>query len=52
MRPADHIDPEYGNTLRLAVDAGVEALAYRAVVNASAITLQDKLPVKTRVLSS
>lgn len=30
VRPADHIDPAYGNLLREACAAGVEVLAYRA----------------------
>ncbi|GGE76698.1 sugar fermentation stimulation protein [Streptosporangium jomthongense] len=30
VRPADHIDPHYGQLLRRACDAGVEVLAYRA----------------------
>ena len=30
VRPADHIDPHYGQLLRQASDAGVEVLAYRA----------------------
>ncbi|WP_309045061.1 DNA/RNA nuclease SfsA [Marinobacter sediminicola] len=30
VRPADHIDPHYGQLLRQACDAGVEVLAYRA----------------------
>ncbi len=30
VRPADHIDPQYGQLLRQACDAGVEVIAYRA----------------------
>ncbi|MGM0767757.1 MAG: DNA/RNA nuclease SfsA [Pseudomonadota bacterium] len=30
VRPADHIDPAYGQLLREAAEAGVEVLAYRA----------------------
>lgn len=30
VRPADHIDPRYGQLLRQACEAGVEVLAYRA----------------------
>ncbi|WP_417519423.1 DNA/RNA nuclease SfsA [Marinobacter sp.] len=30
VRPADHIDPHYGQLLRQACDAGVEVMAYRA----------------------
>lgn len=30
VRPADHIDPRYGQLLRQACDAGVEVMAYRA----------------------
>ena len=47
VRPADNIDPEYGQTLRLAIDAGVEAFAYRAVVNEIEIYLADRIPVLT-----
>lgn len=43
--PADSIDPEYGRLLRRAVNAGVEALAYRAVVTPESICLRDQLPV-------
>jgi len=45
VRPADEIDPLYGETLRAALAAGVEALAYRADVSAEAITLIRPLPV-------
>jgi sugar fermentation stimulation protein A len=33
VSPADYIDPVYGRTLREAVAAGVEALAYGAIIN-------------------
>ena len=45
VSPADAIDPEYGRLLRLAMQNGVEALAYRAEVTAEAIRLTDKLAV-------
>jgi sugar fermentation stimulation protein A len=43
--PADRIDPEYGRLLRLAVNSGVEALAYRAHVAPDSIFLTRRLPV-------
>lgn len=45
VRPADEIDPTYGETLRQAVAAGVEALAYRADVAPDEIRLTTALPV-------
>jgi sugar fermentation stimulation protein A len=45
VAPADSIDPEYGRLLRRAVNAGVEALAYRAVVTPERINLREFLPV-------
>ncbi len=45
VSPADAIDPEYGRLLRLALDSGVEALAYRAVVSPEEIRLTQRLPV-------
>jgi sugar fermentation stimulation protein A len=45
FRPADHIDPVYGATLREALDAGVEALAYGAQLSPQAIVLHKALPV-------
>lgn len=45
MAPADDIDAEYGRTLREAVDAGVEAIAYRARIRPDEITLDTGLPV-------
>jgi len=45
VRPADEIDPVYGKTLRQAIAAGVEALAYRARVTPSEVVLEKALPV-------
>lgn len=45
VSPADNIDPEYGRLLRLALQNGVEALAYRAEVATQEIRLTDRLPV-------
>ncbi len=45
VRPADHIDKVYGRTLREAVAAGVEALAWGAAVTPAEIRLVRPLPV-------
>lgn len=45
VRPADAIDPDYGRTLRTALAAGVEAVAYRAAVTPAGIALEARLPV-------
>lgn len=45
VSPADSIDPEYGQTLRDALAAGVEALAYQAYVSPAEIRLVRPLPV-------
>ena len=45
VRPADAIDAEYGRTLREAIDAGVEVLAYRARVTPSEIRIEARIPV-------
>jgi sugar fermentation stimulation protein A len=45
VSPADMIDPEYGRLLRLAMENGVEALAYRASVTPEEIRLTERLPV-------
>lgn len=45
VRPADHIDPVYGRTLRAALAAGVEVCALGARVGTDAIVLQSRLPV-------
>jgi sugar fermentation stimulation protein A len=43
FRPADEIDAQYGLWLRRAVGAGVEALAYRAQVNAKEVRLAERI---------
>jgi sugar fermentation stimulation protein A len=45
VRPADEIDPAYGKTLRRALKAGVEAIAYRARVSPEEIRLLNPVPV-------
>ena len=45
VRPADGIDHEYGRTLREAIAAGVEVLAYRARVTPEEIRLAERIPV-------
>ena len=45
VRPADHIDPEYGQLLRQAAKAGVEILAYRADISSHEIVLTRPIPV-------
>ena len=45
VRSADGIDHEYGRTLREAIAAGVEVLAYRARVTAEEIRLAGRIPV-------
>lgn len=45
VRPADEVDPIYGKTLRQALAAGVEALAYRAHVTPGEVVLEKALPV-------
>ncbi len=45
VRPADHIDPDYGHMLRTAAAEGVEILAYRARVTRREIRLEIPIPV-------
>ncbi len=45
FRPADHIDPEFGQVLRDAAARGVEALCYRAKVTRKGIELETRLTV-------
>jgi sugar fermentation stimulation protein A len=46
VRPADAIDPVYGRTLREAVTAGVEVLAYVARMSPSEAALYRPVPVR------
>lgn len=45
VRPADNVDPLYGQTLREALQSGVEAIAYQASVSIRSIQLIQRLPV-------
>ncbi len=45
FRPADDIDPEYGQLLREAIKSGVEALAYSAKISPQGIELITNVPV-------
>ncbi len=45
VRPADGIDHEYGRTLREAIAAGVEVLAYRATVTPREVRLATRISV-------
>jgi len=43
--PADHIDPDYGQGLRTAVENGVEILAYDVTINLAQICINGKIPI-------
>lgn len=43
--PADHIDPEWGRTLRKVLREGVELLAYRADIDTRGVAIGVRLPV-------
>jgi sugar fermentation stimulation protein A len=45
VRPADSIDPVYGQTLREVMDKGVEAIAYQADVTMNEINMTTPVPV-------
>jgi sugar fermentation stimulation protein A len=45
FRPADHIDPKYGETLREVAAAGVEVIACRSVVTPEENRVGERLPV-------
>ncbi len=47
LRPADEIDKVYGETLRHALNCGVEAIAYMAEISTCGIELVKRLPVVT-----
>lgn len=45
-RPADEIDPRYGELLRQALDAGVEVLPYQVDLAADHFTVSARLPLQ------
>lgn len=45
FKPADDIDPRYGEALRQAVADGVEAIAYEAIVRPTGIDVSRSLPI-------
>lgn len=45
VRPADDIDPLYGQTLRQAAAAGVELLAYSVALSPQEIAISQRVPV-------
>lgn len=45
FRPADHIDPMFGEALRDALARGVEAVCYRAKVTTRGIEVEEAIPV-------
>ena len=46
FRPADHIDPEYGKTLRRVARAGVETLAYDVSLSLEGIELNESIRIE------
>lgn len=44
FQPADHIDPDYGRTLRQALKNGVEILVFDTRIDLKAISLNRKIP--------
>ena len=45
VRPADDIDPRYGQLLREAVDRGVEVLAWKTLISPTLFALDEAVPV-------
>ncbi|RLV59221.1 DNA/RNA nuclease SfsA [Parashewanella curva] len=43
VKPASHIDNKYAELLALAIEAGVEVIAYKAEINPSKMQLSEKL---------
>ncbi len=46
FRPADHIDPAYGEGLRRSVDCGMETMAYDVTIDLHQIALHRPIPVR------
>lgn len=45
FKPADEVDPEYGDLLRKVSQAGVETLAYKATLSPTEVVLNKVIPV-------
>lgn len=45
VRPADVIDPAYGNALRRAIGGGVEVLAYQCAISRAGVELNRRVPL-------
>ena len=45
VKPADEIDPRYGQTLREVIRRGVEAMAYQVMISTAGISLDHAIPV-------
>lgn len=46
VEPAGHIDPEYTKTIKLAVEAGVEVLAYKCRMSSKSISMSKPIPFR------
>lgn len=46
VEPADEVDPRYGATLRSALDAGVEVMAYRVAFTRHGFALEREIPFR------
>ncbi|RKY77663.1 DNA/RNA nuclease SfsA, partial [candidate division KSB1 bacterium] len=46
LRPADHIDSRFAQTLRQACSNGVQAIAYKASVSPGEIVIVREIPVE------
>lgn len=46
VEPAVHIDSEYASTIRMAVDAGVEVLAYKCRMSPKSISISKPVPFR------
>ncbi len=46
VRPAEEIDPVYAATLRQALSAGVEMIAYKAVISTAEVRLDKAIPLR------
>lgn len=49
VEPADDIDPVYGQTLRWAMNNGVEVLAYKAAISTKRVELVERIGVRAPI---